>query len=425
MIDPSRARTSSPPSELLAEVAALSRHFGRDPAFTRGGGGNSSGKADGVLYIKPSGVSLATLTPRSLMPLAMEPLLAVLAGLDVDAGASLPGSEAVLRIGMAARLDPADHRRPSVELIFHALLPERIVIHTHPTIVNALTCATRGQELATEILGDGALWIPYTTPGLPLARRIADEREAHVMRTGHAAPPVLLLQNHGLIVAGAGPQEIIERSSAVVSAIRGLIEASDVPAAADRTPTPGADATGPLVRAIAAAIADEVGRDGQPSVVVPDMSAPALRLATTEAGRSFVHGGPLTPDQIVYAGSWPLLVANAPSDRGRADDRVAGSVRDRLREHIAANHEPPAIIVVEAVGVFAVAASAGSAGTVRDTYLDAIRVAEGAARLGGVRPLAPEDRRFIEAWEAEAYRRGVAAAGDAGAGDGSAGAPPG
>ena len=44
-------------------------------------------------------------------------------------------------MGMAARLDPADHRRPSVELVFHALLPERIVIHTHPTTVNALTCA--------------------------------------------------------------------------------------------------------------------------------------------------------------------------------------------------------------------------------------------------------------------------------------------
>ena len=39
----------------------MSQRFGRDPEYTRGGGGNSSVKAGGVVYIKPSGVPLATL----------------------------------------------------------------------------------------------------------------------------------------------------------------------------------------------------------------------------------------------------------------------------------------------------------------------------------------------------------------------------
>ena len=89
MIEPKGSGAPAPPSELLAEVAALSRHFGSDPAYTRGGGGNSSGKADGVLYIKPSGVSLRTLAPRSLIALAMQPLLDVV---DETTAAALPGS---------------------------------------------------------------------------------------------------------------------------------------------------------------------------------------------------------------------------------------------------------------------------------------------------------------------------------------------
>ena len=407
-----------PPAELLAEVAALSRHFGSDPAYTRGGGGNSSGKADGVLYIKPSGVSLATLAPRSLMPLAMQPLLDVVAATDA---ATLPGSEEVLRIGMEARLDQADHRRPSVELIFHALLPERIVIHTHPTTVNALTCAAHGGELATELFGDEALWIPYTNPGLPLARRIVDERHGYEGRTGRRPPPVMLLQSHGLIVAGSGTQEIIERSAAVVAEIRERIARSERPGLVAAPPgATGSTADGDdvemrnLVETVAAMLTDALGTDGVPRVVVPDTSPMARQLGAAAEGRAFVLGGPLTPDQIVYAGSWPLLVAAPPSDLDAGPaGHLADTLRTRLAEHATTTRQPPSIVVVEGVGLFAVAATASLADTVRDVYLDAIRVGDGAARLGGIRTLAPEERRFIEDWEAEAYRLGVATAGAA------------
>ena len=51
---------------LLQEMAALALRFGEDPEFARGGGGNVSVKADGVLYIKPSGTSLAARAARRL-----------------------------------------------------------------------------------------------------------------------------------------------------------------------------------------------------------------------------------------------------------------------------------------------------------------------------------------------------------------------
>ena len=62
----------------------------------------------------------------------------------------------------------------------------------------------------------------------------------------------------------------------------------------------------------------------------------------------------------------------------------------------------------------------GQAETAREIYLDATRVGRGALRLGGVRPLTSAERRFIETWEAEAYRRGIEPQADAAAGTGEA-----
>ena len=368
------------PPGLLDAVAGLSRRFGSDPGFTRGGGGNTSAKADGVLWIKPSGVSLAALTPGALMPLAMEPLLAMLAP---GAPPEPPGSDPVLRVGMAARLDHGDPRRPSVEALFHALLPDPIVVHTHPTLVNAVTCARRGAEVANELFGDEVLWIPYTDPGLPLARRISAEREALSARTGRPAPSVLLLGNHGLVVAGSTVDEVVERTDRVMAALRERVGSLE----------PDLDARDAPV------VPEALARTG----VVADASPVARWIASTGDGQAFVRGGPLTPDQIVYCGSWPLLVDAAVA---RDPARLASAIEN----HAAASEQAPSLYVLDGEGVIATGPNAALAATALDTYLDAARVAIGAGRLGGLRPLTAQERRFIEEWEAEAYRKGIAAA---------------
>ena len=116
-------------------------------------------------------------------------------------------------------------------------------------------------------------------------------------------------------------------------------------------------------------------------------------------------GGPLTPDQIVYAGSFPLLL----DLEGVAPDEAAAMLGERLLAHTAAHQAAPIIVVAPGLGLFAVGDTWAQADTARHIYLDALRVGEAALRLGGVRHLLPEERRFIEDWEAEAYRKQVAA----------------
>lgn len=414
------------PVGVLDELIELAQRFGRDPDFSRGGGGNASAKVDGVLYIKPSGVALATLTAADLVPLDMAPLLALLhaddpAANDATVGDPRPGADVagggdrgdvLMSTAMAARLAHAGGRRPSVEVLFHAFLPDRFVLHTHPPAINAVTCNSDGAALAARLFGDEALWVPYTNPGLPLARAIVEARRAFVARTGRPAPQVTLMQNHGIIVAADRPSEIDERSAWLVETLRAAMDAppaGDGSASGEATATPAAidaDRARLLVDAIGPTLRGLLAGDSTFRVVAFDGAPLAAAFTATTAGRAVVLGGPLTPDQIVYTGSWPLLLDLPPEI---APDDVPSFLRERLAAHVASFGSLPIVVVVPGLGLFAAGDTWDQASTARHVYLDSLRVARGAIALGGVRALAGGERAFIEAWEAEAYRKGVAA----------------
>lgn len=401
MIVPS-SNVPAAPVAAIEELIGLAHRFGADPRFSRGGGGNASVKHDGVLYIKPSGVRLATLAAEDLVPLAIAPLQDLL---DEGAAATAPGDDPVMRVAMEARLAHASGRRPSVELLFHALLQERYVVHTHPIVVNAVSCNRDGAALAARLFGDDALWVPYTDPGLPLAAAVADARRAYRERTGLPAPPVTLLQNHGLIVAADSAAEVEALTQRLVDRIVRAVEDSEPPGE-PRARTADADRISEVVGAVAPALRARLsGVDRR--IVAFDDAAPVAAFLASEAGRRFVAGGPLTPDQIVYAGSFPLVLDVIDLD----PDAMGLAALRAIEAHVAAHGAEPVVVVVPGLGLFAVGDTWAEADTARHIYLDALRVGEVANRLGGVRHLADAERRFIEHWEAEAYRKDVAGGG--------------
>lgn len=85
--------------------------------------------------------------------------------------------------------------RPSVETAMHAVLPQLCVVHVHS--VNTLAWAVLGdspRSLSAQLDGLNWVWIPWVYPGLPLALAIRN--------TLDSSPDVIVMQNHGLIVAG-------------------------------------------------------------------------------------------------------------------------------------------------------------------------------------------------------------------------------
>jgi NAD(P)-dependent dehydrogenase (short-subunit alcohol dehydrogenase family) len=106
----------------------------------------------------------------------------------------------------------------------------------------------------------------------------------------------------------------------------------------------------------------------------------------------------------VYCGSFPLWFAPQASEDEAA---LVTRLRGAIDEHKARTRFAPKVVLVEGIGLFAAGDDFRQASTVRDVYLDAVKIMAGATRLGGVSYLADRERRFIEDWEVESYRRSV------------------
>ncbi len=397
--------TAGTPLEQLVE---LSRFFGSDTRFVIAGGGNTSFKTDDRLYVKGSGTSLATIDVDGFVEMARAPL-AALPARDLGADASLREArfkEAIL----AARVAPEKGQRPSVECVLHNMLPRRFVVHTHSTAVNTLACCERGERIASEILGDSLLWIRYVDPGFTLAKALRRALAEYGARTGNDCPPAVLMQNHGLIVCGDTPEEILRQTESIIDRIetheRSLGPADPfgpVQRLGREESRRQIEMMGPVLRALLA--------EGDClKVVTFDDGDLALSLVGGAEGKAAALGGPLTPDQIVYCNSYPLWFEPREGERPAA---LIARLHGAIGQHCKQTGYAPSVVLVEKLGLFAAGDDFAQAETTRLVYLDATEVMGGAGRLGGIRPLPGEAREFIEQWEVEAYRRKVAAAGRA------------
>ena len=137
-----------------------------------------------------------------------------------------------------------------------------------------------------------------------------------------------------------------------------------------------------------------------------DPAPAAAEYLESEDGSKAVLGGPMTPDQIVYSGSFPLLF-DPPADV--PIEAVPDLLTAALESNIEAHGTAPIVIVVPGLGIFAAGDTWKEVDTARHIYLDCLRVYESADRIGRVRALTDDERGFIEHWEVETYRKNAAA----------------
>lgn len=373
---------------LIDDLISVANHYGASAEFSRAGGGNVSAKVDGTLWIKPSGLPLAGLSADDLVELRSEVLQAALSVVESDEKEATPAAVT------AALLDAPGGRRPSLAFLLHALIPDPLVLHLHARMANLLTCNTHAQALVDRLLGDEAILIPYTENGLPLARRLAAERAAYTERTGRPAPALTLLGNHGIIVSGDSAEEVSARVDRLTAVIAAAVEATEPEAA----PMPVRDPA--LITRLAPTVRGLLGVADRLPVVASDSSELVRQVTLTAAGKAVCQDGPVFPDQVVYAGSLPLVVAED------ADFAALASELDRYRQR---HGRDPIIVVVPGQAAFGVGADLAAAQNALMTFTDALRVARDANRLGQVRPLTQAERTMIENSEDESYRKTVVA----------------
>jgi len=370
--------------EDLTELVALSRHFGSDPEYVLAGGGNTSFKTPARLFIKGSGSSLADIEAEGFVRLDRARLASLW---KRDYPADPHALEAlVTEVLLAAREPGQEAKRPSVETPLHDFFAEAYVVHTHPALINALACSRRGGEAVRELFGDKVLWIPTVNPGFQLAATVRREMESFARRHGRS-PDLLVLQNHGLCVAGRDFAEVRRKSEELLARVRARVPA---------LPDPG----GSFDRERAAALAPAARmllRGDSPGSLVTFGSDPLI------AG---FRGGSIafTPDHVVYCNHQALLVpwADALEQHYRL---LEGGVRAYRAEHGLS----PKIVVAERLGAFAWGPNRRSADTALAVFRDALKVAFYCAGFGGPQSMPEEQVRFILGWEAEAHRKRVSA----------------
>ncbi|MHB9133186.1 MAG: class II aldolase/adducin family protein [Armatimonadota bacterium] len=198
----------------LRQLVEMSRELGlpeRDLAIL--GEGNTSALVDGdKFWVKASGSMLGTIDEGGFVLM------------DRDATAELLNAEMhtdaeILAALMKVRVEEGE-KRPSIEAMMHAYLlglpGVTFVGHTHPASVNAIACSVHAEKLSRACLfpdqivccGPSPVFVPYSDPGLPLARLVRDR--VHVwMETHQMAPRAIFMQNHGLFALGNSPQQVL------------------------------------------------------------------------------------------------------------------------------------------------------------------------------------------------------------------------
>lgn len=351
-------------SHLLSAIADLSREFGGE-GYVRGGGGNTSCKNASTLWIKPSGVALCDMSADKFIAVSRDKLDAMyMAQFPADE----KGRETEVQSFLAQALLPESKGRPSVETPLHNSFPQRFVVHTHPALVNGMTCAAGGAETCARLFPD-ALWVPFIEPGYTLSMKVREHMRQYETKNGKA-PEMLFLGNHGLFIAHDeihGVRALYER---VMAALEAEVKKAGFWGEPQRKAMPDADAVASL-------------RDKAKAAMGGDANDVAF------SGWFQVPAGALTPDHIVYC--------KASMYQGDASAESLNAFRGQYGYW-------PRVIATNA-GVFGLGSSRKVADLALELAWDAAKVVRYAQAFGGVQYLEKRFVDFIEGWEVESYRQ--------------------
>ncbi|MBU1242341.1 class II aldolase/adducin family protein [Myxococcota bacterium] len=256
---------------------AMAALCGRNFLWTQGGGGNVSFFDEDRLWIKRSGVRLRELDDTSdLVPLPLQEVRGLFFSDAPDMDDRLEG------------LAPEEGGAPSVEAFFHSLLGPWTA-HAHLVSATALVSTGTDPGVPTaqleRTLGVFCAWVPYASPGSALAREVHRKLPAEKPASG-----VLLLRNHGAVVWGPDPVDVMKLFDDVDVACRDLL---------GLPPGPGA-----LPDRLQAAAFDPEGAELTGELWSGDVDAAALQA-------------PWTPDAALHFGHGLVPVDGAPPALGR------------------------------------------------------------------------------------------------------------
>lgn len=377
----------------IDQLIEISRKYGADSRFVIAGGGNTSFKNENNLWVKASGHALATITEEGFAVLDRALLNPM--GKKKYSSDTAEREDQVKNDLAAACITKG--RRPSVETSLHNCMSYAYVVHTHPTIVNAVMCAKDAEAICGKLFPD-ALFIAYTDPGYTLFKKVFDKITAYKKAKGFE-PKVIFLQNHGVFVGADTTAEIDAIYEDMVAKIESKIKTKFSEDAA-----PVCECISDTIPAIRTILSR--GGRGLKTLKVTNNKLIESLISSKETVKAV--SVPFSPDGIVYCKSEYIYI-----DPQNPEDLLKQAER-KIEAYVAKRGHTPKVLLINSIGLVAVGDNAKNAQIVTDVFYDAMKIAFLAKNFGGEHPMTKKQIEFIDNWEVENYRRKVSAAGSRG-----------
>lgn len=197
----------------MKDYIRMSKYAGMREDLVQAGGGNSAYKlSNDKMVIKASGYQLSDLTEEKGYAIVNPQIIsnAFLNNENISALTEKDSNEILNKAFIKGD-------KPSIETFLHSI-SGRYTLHTHPIVVNALTCRKEGMNMLKELFPE-SLIVPYATPGIELAKAYFTAFQS----AGENAK-IVFLQNHGLLISGKTSQEVINTTEKIVTTLEEVLK---------------------------------------------------------------------------------------------------------------------------------------------------------------------------------------------------------
>jgi len=359
--------------------------LGRSDELVLHGGGNTSVKLrvddEEILYVKGSGWDLVSIQKEGFSPVKLSALLEM-AELE-----TLSDTEMVSR-QKEAMIDPMAPN-PSVEAILHALIPFKVVDHTHADAIVTISNSVNGEE-HIEKLFPNFLIVPYIMPGFILAHEIFEMTRDFDWNTCEG----IILHNHGIFTFDDDAKNSYDKMIEAVSRAESFLEEHAPLSLFPIEPMFSCD-----IEHLKSAISKAKGYE---VVLKVNQTQLALTYASNPHLESFATRGVLTPEHIIRTKHQPLII------EGNNIDEALEEYMEGYEEYfnVFASDEimlnpAPNYAVIKDFGVVLFGKDEKEVNVLNDIVEHTMMAVLRADNLGGYESISLKDSFEMEYWELE------------------------
>jgi len=352
--------------------------LGKSDALVLHGGGNTSIKSevDGkqILFVKGSGWDLVSIKAKGFAPVKMQTLL------EMANQESLSDMQMVTQ-QKAGMIDP-DAPNPSVEAILHALIPFRVVDHTHADAIVTLSNSKKGEEIIASVFSD-FLIVPYVMPGFVLAKKIAQMTQNGFdwKKCGG-----IILHNHGIFTFDEDAKKSYDKMIEAVTKAEAFLEEN---ALVSLRETDKKKFTWEGLREI-----DNAIHINQTPLAYTYASQSNLRAKVTR--------GVLTPEHILRTKRIPLVIEDDEVEEALKHFKVGYEAYfGAYEEGETMLNSNPKYAVIKDFGIVTFGKDAKEANIINDIVVHTMLAVLRADKLGGYESISIPDSFAMEYWELE------------------------